>query len=78
MNRARAEQISRLTFYKHIDNLSASLSRNCDNSEVAFDVGRYVGMMQSTLENELEEEIEVSNDEQSIWKDFGEIGRITK
>ena len=66
MNRAREEQIIRLTFYKHIDNLSAALSRNCDNSEVAFDVGRYVGMMQSTLENELEEEIEVSNDEQSI------------
>ena len=66
MNRARAEQIIRLTFYKHIDNLSAALSRNCDNAEVAFDVGRYVGMMQSTLENELEEEIEVSNDEQSI------------
>ena len=66
MNRARAEQIIRLTFYKHIDNLSAALSRNCDKSEVAFDVGRYVGMMQSTLENELEEEIEVSNDEQSI------------
>ena len=66
MNRARAEQIIRLTFYKNIDNLSAALSRNCDNSEVAFDVGRYVGMMQSTLENELEEEIEVSNDEQSI------------
>ena len=66
MNRARAEQIIRLTFYKHIDNLSEALSRNCDNSEVAFEVGRYVGMMQSTLENELEEEIEVSNDEQSI------------
>lgn len=66
MNRVRAEQIIRLTFYKHIDNLSAALSRNCDNSEVAFDVGRCVGMMQSTLENELEEEIEVSNDEQSI------------
>ena len=66
MNRARAEQIIRLTFYKNIDNLSAALSRNCDNSEVAFDVGRYVGMMQSTLENELEEEIEVSDDEQSI------------
>ena len=58
MNRVRAEQIVRLTFYKHIDNLSAALSRNCDNSEAAFEVGRYVGMMQSTLENELEEEID--------------------
>ena len=58
MNKVRAEQIVRLTFYKHIDNLSAALSRNCDNSEVAFEVGRYVGIMQSTLENELEEEID--------------------
>ena len=58
MNKVRAEQIVRLTFYKHINNLSAALSRNCDNSEVAFEVGRYVGMMQSTLENELEEEID--------------------
>ena len=77
MNRARAEQIIRLTFYKNIDNLSAALSRNCDNSEVAFDVGRYLGMMQSTLENELEEEIEVSNDEQSIWEDFGDVIKYT-
>lgn len=58
MNRVRAEQIVRLTFYNHIDNLLATLSRNCDNSEVAFEVGRYVGMMQRTLENELEEEID--------------------
>ena len=77
MNRARAEQIIRLTFYKNIDNLSAALSRNCDNSEVAFDVGRYLGMMQSTLENELEEEIEVSNDEQSIREDFGDVIKYT-
>ena len=61
MNKARADEIVRLTFYKYIENLSASLSRNCDNSEVAFDVGRYVGMMQKILENELEKEIEVSN-----------------
>ena len=77
MNRGRAEQIIRLSFYKHIDNLSAALSRNCDNSEVAFDVGRYLGMMQSTLENELEEEIEVSNDEQSILEDFGDVIKYT-
>lgn len=66
MNRERAEQIVRLTFYKNIDNLAAALSRKCDNSEVAFEVGRYVGMMQRTLENELEEEIEANNDAQSI------------
>lgn len=66
MNKVRADEIVRLTFYKHIDNLSAALSRNCDNSEVAFDVGRYVGMMQKELENELGKEVEVSKDAESI------------
>lgn len=58
MNKARANEIVRLTFYRHIDNLVSSLTRNCDNSEVAFEVGRYVGMMQKDLENELNKEIE--------------------
>ena len=64
MNKARADEIVRLSFYRHIDNLVGALSRNCDNSEVAFDVGRYLGMMQKDLENELEKE--VNQNEQSI------------
>lgn len=58
MDRARVEEIVRLTFYRHIDNLVSALTRNCDNSEVAFDVGRYVGMMQKDLEAELSKDIE--------------------
>lgn len=61
MTRERADEIVRLTFYKHIDNLVAALTRNCDNSEVAFDVGRYVGMMQKNLETELVKEIKESD-----------------
>ena len=57
MTKTRADEIVRLTFYKHIDNLVGALTRNCDNSEVAFDVGRYVAMMQKDLEAELEKEI---------------------
>lgn len=57
MTRKRADEIVRFTFYKHIDNLVGALTRNCDNSEVAFDVGRYVAMMQKDLEAELEKEI---------------------
>ena len=60
MTKTRADEIVRLTFYRHIDNLIASLARNCDNSEVAFDVGRYVGMMQKDLESELVKEIKES------------------
>lgn len=56
MNKRRADKIIRHTFYRHIDNLQKSLSRNCD-PEVAFDVGRYVGMMQKDLERELSCEI---------------------
>ena len=68
MKKARADEIILHTFYRHIDKLVCSLSRNCDNAEVAFDVGRYVGMMQKDLENELEKEIseEVLSSEQSI------------
>ena len=61
MTRERADEIVRLTFYKHIDNLVAALTRNCDDSEVAFDVGRYVGMMQKNLETELAKEIKESD-----------------
>ena len=58
MKKERADEIVRLSFYRHIDNLSSALSRNCDNAEVAFDVGRYVGMMQKDLENELSKEVD--------------------
>lgn len=61
MTRERANEIVRLTFYKHIDNLVSALTRNCDNSEVSFDVGRYVGMMQKDLETELAKEIKESD-----------------
>ena len=57
MTKTRADEIVRFTFYRHIDNLVGALTRNCDNSEVAFDVGRYVAMMQKDLEAELEKEI---------------------
>lgn len=58
MTKARADEIVRLAFYRHIDNLASALTRNCDNSEVAFDAGRYVGMMQKDLETELAKEID--------------------
>lgn len=58
MTKARADEIVRLSFYRHIDNLVGALEQNCENAEVAFDVGRYVGMMQRDLEHELSKEIE--------------------
>lgn len=62
MTKERADEIVRLSFYRHIDNLASALTRNCDNAEVAFDVGRYVGMMQKDLENELSKEVEVPDE----------------
>ena len=62
MTKERADEIVRFTFYKYIDDLVGALTRNCDNSEVAFDVGRYVAMMQKTLETELEKEIVKESD----------------
>lgn len=63
MLRVRADEIVRLSFYRHIDNLASALIRKCDNAEVAFDVGRYVGMMQKDLENELSKEVEVPDEQ---------------
>ena len=57
MKKTRADEIERLIFYRYIDNLIASLTRSCDNSEVSFDFGRYVAMMQKDLELELAKEI---------------------
>ena len=57
MTPARAEEIIRLTFYKYIDKTAGMIARKCDNSEVAFEVGRYMGLMQKELENELAKEV---------------------
>ena len=38
MTKERADEIVRLSFYRHIDNLASALTRNCDNAEVVFDV----------------------------------------
>lgn len=57
MDRPRVDEIVFLTFNRHTDYLAAMLKRHCDNAEVAFSVGRYIGMMQKELENELDKEI---------------------
>lgn len=64
MNKKRADEIIRHTFYRHIDNLTGALTKKCNNTDVAFYVGRYVGMMQKELENELEKEVD--ENEQSV------------
>lgn len=59
MTGARANEIVRMVFYKHLCNLESTFSsKNSDSSEIAFNVGRYVGMMQKDLENELAKEID--------------------
>lgn len=68
MTKERADEIVRLTFYKHINNLKSVLCDE-DDSEASFSVGRYIGMMQRDLEKELEKE--VTKDEEMI-KDLEE------
>ena len=58
MNRARADEIIRFTFYRHIGSLASVLTSNNASLEVAYNVGRYVGMMQKDLETALAKEIE--------------------
>lgn len=63
MTGSRANEIVRLVFYRHIDNMKEMLSRSCDSSEVAYEIGRYVGMMQKDLETELKKEVKESDEE---------------
>lgn len=57
MTQARADEIVRLAFYEYIDETANMMVEKCDNSEVAFEVGRYMGLMQKELENELSKEV---------------------
>ena len=63
MTKSRANEIVRLVFYRHIDNIAEMLSISCENSKVAYEIGRYVGMMQKDLETELAKEVKESDKE---------------
>lgn len=57
MTQERAYEIERLVIYQHIDHIMCALE-DCENSNVVFNVGRRLGMMQYDLKKALEEEIE--------------------
>ena len=65
MTKARADEIVRLSFYRNIDSLARVLSEDCNRAEIAYYVGRCIGMMQKDLENELAKEIK-ENEHESI------------
>lgn len=60
MTEERAYEIERLVIYKHIDNIMHELEK-CEDSNVVFNVGRSIGMMQFDLKKALKEEIEEDN-----------------
>ena len=53
MTKQRAEEIERKVFYRYLDQLERDLEKGGD-IHVAFEVGRTLGYMQKTLQDELE------------------------
>lgn len=60
MTQERANDIERIVIYKHIDNIMRDLE-DCDNSNVVFNVGRRLGMLQYDLQQELKKELKEQN-----------------
>ena len=54
----RAREIERKVFYKHFENIMRDLEE-CKDTDIIFNVGRHMGMMQDALNDELEKEVEL-------------------
>ena len=54
----RAREIERKVFYKHFENIMRDLEE-CKDTDVIFNVGRHMGMMQDALNDELDKEVEL-------------------
>ena len=54
----RAREIERKVFYKHFENIMRDLEE-CEDTNIIFNVGRHMGMMQDALNDELEKEVEL-------------------
>ena len=54
----RAREIERKVFYKHLKNIMQDLEE-CKDTNIIFNVGRRMGMMQDALNDELDKEVEL-------------------
>lgn len=54
----RAREIERKVFYKHLENIMRDLEE-CKDTNIIFNVGRHMGMMQDALNDELKKEVEL-------------------
>ena len=54
----RAREIERKVFYKHFENIMRDLEE-CEDTNIIFNVGRHMGMMQDSLNDELDKEVEL-------------------
>lgn len=60
MTDKRAMEIERLVIYKYIEDIMIALE-DCEDTHVIFNVGRILGKMQDTLNDELSKEVERSS-----------------
>ena len=54
----RAREIERKVFYKHLENIMRDLEE-CEDTNIIFNIGRHMGMMQDALNDELDKEVEL-------------------
>ena len=64
MTNERAREIERKVFYKYLENIMRDL-----DTDVIFNVGRHMGMMQDALNDELEKEVETPGFGDAIFVD---------
>ena len=64
----RAREIERKAFYKHFENIMRDLEE-CKDTDVIFNVGRHMGMMQDALNEELKKEVEAPGFGNSVFID---------
>lgn len=62
MTDKRAMEIERLVIYKYIEDIMIVLGE-CEDTHVIFNVGRILGKMQDTLNDELSKEVERSSND---------------
>lgn len=56
MTEQRKEEIERVVFYKHIEEIMRTLEE-CDDSDIVFQLGMDLGRMKNDLDRELEKEL---------------------
>ena len=71
MTSERALEIERAVIYRHIQDIQ-EVFKYTEDAEIAFKVGKYVGMIHADLKKELDKEVrkgEISESEDKVYRE---------